>query len=312
MAPEVMMFREFNESSDVYSFGIVLWEILTRQEPFSQFRQLDEFRQAVCVRHERPIIPPDTLDSLRRLIERCWDKDPTRRPTFREIVVALDHITVEAAITDVRGREFWKRYFLTESTVPWDTFVDSFCDWFKVPARTTVEKGSIPHLNLKCLKVILADVPKTEGQGAHGVDPDYVVTAEKFGRILEYFGPLQEGILDQIREMMQQRWFHGDLDTVDAAARLNGQPSGSFLVRFSTTNAGCFTISSVSTDGTIRHQRVQHQSSKGFVFQNVMFPRLADLVASTFNVALSIANYKFLSMFAFPNEKGYPMEQKYG
>jgi len=312
MAPEVMMFREFNESSDVYSFGIVLWEILTRQEPFSQFRALDEFRQAVCVRHERPIIPPDTLDSLRRLIERCWDKDPTRRPTFREIVVALEHIIVEAAITDARGREFWKRYFLTENTVPWDNFVDSFCDWFKIPTRATVEKGTIPHLNLKCLKAVLAEVPKTEGHGAHGVDPDHVVPLEKFGRILEFFGPLQEGILDSIREMLQQRWFHGELDTVDAAERLNGQPPGSFLIRFSTTNVGCYTISSVATDGTIRHQRVQHHSGKGFVFQNVLFPRISDLVASTFNVALSVPNYKFMSIFLNAAGVGYPLDQKYG
>lgn len=311
MAPEVMMFREFNESSDVYSFGIVLWEILTRQEPFSQFRALDEFRQAVCVRHERPTIPPDTLDSLRRLIERCWDKDPARRPTFREIVVALEHIIVEAAIVDSRGREFWKRYFLTENTVPWDNFVDSFCDWFKIPTRATVEKGTIPHLNLKCLKAILADVPKTEGHGAQGVDPDHVVSLEKFGRILDYFGPLQDGILDTIREMLQQRWFHGELDTVDAAERLNGQPPGSFLVRFSTTNPGCYTISSVATDGLIRHQRVQHHTNKGFVFQNVLFPRLADLAASTFNVALAVPNYKFMSIFLNASGVGYE-PQKYG
>lgn len=311
MAPEVMMFREFNESSDVYSFGIVLWEILTRQEPFSQFRALDEFRQAVCVRHERPIIPPDTLDSLRRLIERCWDKDPTRRPTFREIVVALEHVIVEAAISDPRGREFWKRYFLTENTVPWDNFVDSFCDWFKIPTRATVEKNTIPHLNLKCLKAVIAEVPKTEGHGAHGVDPDYIVSLEKFGRILDFFGPLQEGILDTIREMLKQRWFHGELDTVDAAERLSSQTPGSFLIRFSSSNVGCYTISSVATDGTIRHQRVQHHTGKGFVFQNVLFPRLSDLVASTFNVALSVPNYKFAGIFLHTGEIGYEA-QKYG
>jgi hypothetical protein len=48
------------------------------------------------------------------------------------------------------------------------------------------------------------------------------------------------------------------------------------------------------------------------VFQNVLFPRLADLVASTFNVALAIPNYKFLSIFLNASGAGYPLEQKYG
>lgn len=295
MAPEVMMFREFNESSDVYSFAIVLWEILTRQEPFSQFRALDEFRQAVCVRHERPIIPPDTLDSLKRLIERCWDKEPSRRPSFREIVVALEHIIVEAAIANQRGREFWKRYFLNDSIVAWKTFADAFCDWLKVPTRAQCEKNSVPYLNLKCLKAVLAESPGNDGSS--GVLPDHVVTMEKFGRILEYFGPLQEGFMDTIREMLSQKWFHGELDTADAQACLNGKPPGSFLVRFSSTNPGCFTTSQIVADGTVRHQRVQHQPGKGFLFQNVMYPRLTELIAGSFNPALAIPNYKFLAIF---------------
>jgi len=310
MAPEVMMFREFNESSDVYSFGIVLWEILTRQEPFSQFRALDEFRTAVCVRHERPIIPADALDSLHRLIEKCWDKEPARRPTFREIVAALDHIIVEAAISDRRGRELWKRYFLNESVVGWDTFADSFCEWLKVPSRANCAKGTIGHLNLKCLKAILTEAPKTDG--AHGVDPDYVVTLEKFGRILEYFGPLHEGTMDTIREMLQQRWFYGELDTASAAARLNGQPPGSFLVRFSSTNPGCFTTSQVPADGSIRHQRVQYNAGRGFLYQGVLYPRLTELIAATFNPTLACPNYKFLSIFLNASGPGYPSEQKYG
>jgi len=262
------------------------------------------------VRHERPIIPPDTLDSLRRLIERCWDKEPARRPSFREIVVALEHIIVEAAISNQRGREFWKRYFLNDSVVAWDTFADAFCDWLKVPTRAACEKNSIPYLNLKCLKAILAEAPNSDGSS--GVLPDHIVSMERFGKILEYFGPLQEGFLDNIRGMLSQKWFHGELDTADAAARLNQQPPGSFLVRFSSTNPGCFTTSQVIADGSIRHQRVQNQPGKGFLFQNVLYPRLEELVASTFNAALACPNYKFLAIFLNASGASHPSDTRYG
>ena len=71
MAPEVMMFRGFTEKCDIYSFGIVLWEILTRQEPFKEFHSFKEFRDAICKRHVRPPVPEDTLPSLKDLVRRA-------------------------------------------------------------------------------------------------------------------------------------------------------------------------------------------------------------------------------------------------
>ena len=48
------------QTADVYSFGIILWQLLTLKEPFTEYEFLDDFVRAVAVAHVRPPIPPDT------------------------------------------------------------------------------------------------------------------------------------------------------------------------------------------------------------------------------------------------------------
>mmetsp|Transcript_16270 Transcript_16270/g.63424 ORF Transcript_16270/g.63424 Transcript_16270/m.63424 type:complete len:579 (+) Transcript_16270:111-1847(+) len=128
MAPEVMMGRQFNEKADVYSFGIVLWEILTRAEPFQEFETFEQFRHAVCLEHARPQIPENCPSRLRTLIECCWLPNPERRPSFPEIVNALERIIVDCAITDEVGRRLWKERFLKREWVTWEQLEDAMYD----------------------------------------------------------------------------------------------------------------------------------------------------------------------------------------
>ena len=94
------------------SFGICLWQILTREEPFTEFQAYDQFANAVCLHNVRPPIPRDCNPYLQKMIERCWDRDPQLRPPFSKIVDALDHIIVEIAISDDVGKKLWKDRFL--------------------------------------------------------------------------------------------------------------------------------------------------------------------------------------------------------
>jgi serine/threonine protein kinase len=43
MAPEMLLGKPFDEKADVYSFGIILWQLLTREEPFAEFTELEPF-----------------------------------------------------------------------------------------------------------------------------------------------------------------------------------------------------------------------------------------------------------------------------
>ncbi|XP_014855992.1 PREDICTED: receptor-interacting serine/threonine-protein kinase 1 [Poecilia mexicana] len=72
--------------SDVYSFAIVVWVILTGKEPYENARSDDHISQ--CVRRgDRPaveLIPEDTPAEIIDLMKRCWAQDPIERPTFQE------------------------------------------------------------------------------------------------------------------------------------------------------------------------------------------------------------------------------------
>lgn len=88
-APEMMIGGNYNQKVDVYSFGIILWEILTREVPF---RDLSPFAIAheVCESNSRPLIPQNCPPKLAKLIQVCWNKDPQKRPDFNAIVYSLE------------------------------------------------------------------------------------------------------------------------------------------------------------------------------------------------------------------------------
>eukprot|EP01100_Stratorugosa_tubuloviscum_P006059 TRINITY_DN2636_c2_g1_i1.p1 TRINITY_DN2636_c2_g1~~TRINITY_DN2636_c2_g1_i1.p1 ORF type:complete len:553 (-),score=254.25 TRINITY_DN2636_c2_g1_i1:76-1734(-) len=129
MAPEVLTGKPFNEKADVYSFGIILWELLTRQEPFLEFEDLYTFRQAVCNNHVRPIIPADTNPALKNLIQCCWSPDVSRRPQFDEIIRSLETVFVSVAVNDETAGIFWKKNFSHKYDVHWQDFANALVEF---------------------------------------------------------------------------------------------------------------------------------------------------------------------------------------
>ncbi|XP_015647397.1 serine/threonine-protein kinase STY17 isoform X1 [Oryza sativa Japonica Group] len=105
MAPEVIEHLPYDQRADVFSFGIVIWELLTGKLPYEDMTPL-QAAVAVVQKDLRPIIPADTHPMLAGLLQKCWQKDPALRPTFSEILDILNSIKEQA----VRSSGHQKRH----------------------------------------------------------------------------------------------------------------------------------------------------------------------------------------------------------
>jgi serine/threonine protein kinase len=86
MAPEMLSGTGiYDEKIDVYAYGMVLWEILTKKLPYAGMEAAQIITQ-VMMNDIRPPIPTATPRPIRELIQLCWMRDPEKRPSLHQLL----------------------------------------------------------------------------------------------------------------------------------------------------------------------------------------------------------------------------------
>jgi serine/threonine protein kinase len=94
MAPEILEHQPYSAKIDVYSFGIMLWVLYTRREPYTELKRQWDIPKYV-VKGNRPSIPDHCPDAFSSLIAQCWAHNPQDRLAMTEVVTILEKLFEE-------------------------------------------------------------------------------------------------------------------------------------------------------------------------------------------------------------------------
>ncbi|KAL2342353.1 hypothetical protein Fmac_003638 [Flemingia macrophylla] len=100
MAPEVLRNELSDEKCDVFSYGVILWELCTLRQPWEGMNPM-QVVGAVGFQHRRLDIPDDVDPAIADIIRQCWQTDPKLRPTFAEIMAALKPLQKPITVSQV-------------------------------------------------------------------------------------------------------------------------------------------------------------------------------------------------------------------
>ena len=92
MAPEILNGGKYDSPSDIYSFGILLWEMMTGKIPYKDYSTAQIIGLVGKQENHHIEIPGYPNKELLDIFMRCTERDPAKRPTFKQIVRDLEKV----------------------------------------------------------------------------------------------------------------------------------------------------------------------------------------------------------------------------
>lgn len=240
----------YGPQTDVYSFALILWELVTNEPLFEGIRGKEEITEFVC-EGNRPDLVPGWPRSLTGLLQRCWHQDPNQRLLFPLIQAQFPNVMIDFLCPDPLGRRIARDLWLDDQMrrVPYSEFESVFEERCKVDLSTGSE------CYRRCLQTMLCD-PFT-----------HLCSFQQWCNLVHWIGVMTpvKDFLNRLVRLFEQPWFFGFIRSSDAKRLLLEQQrrtpdaEGYYLIRFSENSPGSYTIYSVNRDGQTEHRRISHQ-----------------------------------------------------
>eukprot|EP01100_Stratorugosa_tubuloviscum_P006493 TRINITY_DN2801_c0_g1_i1.p1 TRINITY_DN2801_c0_g1~~TRINITY_DN2801_c0_g1_i1.p1 ORF type:complete len:551 (+),score=232.60 TRINITY_DN2801_c0_g1_i1:151-1803(+) len=175
---EVLESRQFTEKADVYSFSLLLWELYTCSQPFSNINTVQELKSSIA-NNIRPPVNSIVLAELKQLLELCWSNNERERLPFSTITQALEVITIKACLPPVAA-SFWREQFNSNYEIHSEIFNEKLIEYF-------TNKSILSYIDIENVQLPLTveTISNISTSQLNYLRISNVLTTEQFQQILQ-------------------------------------------------------------------------------------------------------------------------------